>query len=40
MTAKFLEALGAEGVDVSFAEAPGAPRKGVVDRAVTGAGSG
>ena len=40
MTAEFLEALGAEGVDVSFAEAPGAPRKGVVDRAVTGAGSG
>lgn len=40
MTAKFLEALGAEGVNVSFAEVPGALQKGVVDCAVTGSGSG
>ncbi len=40
MTAKFLEALGAEGVNVSFAEVPGALQRGVVDCAVTGAGSG
>ena len=40
MTAKFLEALGAEGVNVSFSEVPGAEQKGVVDCAVTGAGSG
>lgn len=40
MTANFLEALGAEGVNVSFAEVPGALQKGVVDCAVTGAGSG
>src|SRR6056297_3508926 len=40
MTAKFLEALGAEGVNVGFAEVPGALQKGVVDCAVTGAGSG
>lgn len=40
MTAKFLEALGAEGVSVSFGEVPGALQKGVVDCAVTGAGSG
>ena len=40
MTAKFLEALGAEGVNVSFAEVPGALQKGVVECAVTGAGSG
>jgi TRAP-type C4-dicarboxylate transport system substrate-binding protein len=40
MTAKFLESLGAEGVNVSFAEVPGALQKGVVDCAVTGAGSG
>ena len=40
MTAKFLEALGAEGVNVNFAEVPGALQKGVVDCAVTGAGSG
>jgi TRAP-type C4-dicarboxylate transport system substrate-binding protein len=32
--------LGAEGVNVSFAEVPGALQKGVVDCAVTGAGSG
>lgn len=40
MTAKFLEALGAEGVNVSFAEVPGALQNGVVDCAITGAGSG
>lgn len=40
MTAKLLDALGAEGVNVSFAEVPGALQKGVVDCAVTGAGSG
>ena len=40
MTAKFLDALGAEGINVSFAEVPGALQKGVVDCAVTGAGSG
>ena len=40
MTAKLLEALGAEGVNVSFAEVPGALQNGVVDCAVTGAGSG
>ena len=40
MTAKFLEALGAEGINVSFSEVPGALQKGVVDCAVTGAGSG
>jgi len=40
MTAKFLEALGAEGITVAFSEVPGALQKGVVDCAVTGAGSG
>lgn len=40
MTAKLLEALGAEGVNVGFGEVPGALQKGVVDCAVTGAGSG
>lgn len=40
MTAKFLDALGAEGVNISFGEVPGALQKGVVDCAVTGAGSG
>lgn len=40
MTALLLEALGAEGVNVSFAEVPGALQNGVVDCAVTGAGSG
>ena len=40
MTAKFLDALGAEGINVSFGEVPGALQKGVVDCAVTGAGSG
>ena len=40
MTAKLLEALGAEGVNVSVSEVPGALQNGVVDCAVTGAGSG
>ncbi|WP_108662451.1 TRAP transporter substrate-binding protein [Acuticoccus kandeliae] len=40
MTTKFLEALGAEGVNVAFSEVPGALQRGVVDCAVTGAGSG
>ncbi|MGF1619741.1 MAG: TRAP transporter substrate-binding protein [Rhodomicrobiaceae bacterium] len=40
MTAKFLEALGAEGVNINFSEVPGALQRGVVDCAVTGAGSG
>ncbi|MEP4196995.1 MAG: TRAP transporter substrate-binding protein [Aliishimia sp.] len=40
MTALFLESLGAEGVNVSFSEVPGALQNGVVDCAVTGAGSG
>ncbi len=40
MTAKLLEALGAEGVNIAFSEVPGALQKGVVDCAVTGAGSG
>ena len=40
MTAKLLDALGAEGVNVSFGEVPGALQNGVVDCAVTGAGSG
>lgn len=40
MTALLLEALGAEGVSVSFGEVPGALQTGTVDCAVTGAGSG
>lgn len=40
MTALLLEELGAEGVTLSFAEVPGALQRGVVDCAVTGAGSG
>jgi len=40
MTAKLLEALGAESVSVGFGEVPGALQRGVVDCAVTGAGSG
>ena len=40
MTAKFLEALGAEGVNVGFGEVPGALQRGMVDCAITGAGSG
>jgi len=38
MTGKLLEALGAEAVNVSFGEVPGALQRGVVDCAVTGAG--
>ncbi len=40
MTAKFLEALGAEGVNVGFGEVPGALQRGGVDCAITGAGAG
>ncbi|MBL4786436.1 MAG: TRAP transporter substrate-binding protein [Cohaesibacteraceae bacterium] len=40
MTAKLLEALGAEGVTIGFGEVPGALQRGVVDCAITGAGSG
>lgn len=40
MTAKFLEALNAQSVNISFGEVPGALQRGVIDCAVTGAGSG
>lgn len=40
MTTQFLEALGAEGVALAFGEVPGALERGVIDCAVTGAGSG
>jgi TRAP-type C4-dicarboxylate transport system substrate-binding protein len=40
MTTLFLEALGAEGVTMAFSEVPGALERGVIDCAVTGAGSG
>ena len=40
MTTDFLEALGATGVNISFSEVPGALQRGVIDCAVTGAGSG
>lgn len=40
MTTKFLEALGAEGVNIAFSEVPGSLERGVIDCAVTGAGSG
>ncbi|WBU57490.1 TRAP transporter substrate-binding protein [Paracoccus sediminicola] len=40
MTTKFLEALGAEGINVAFSEVPGALERSVIDCAVTGAGSG
>lgn len=40
MTTKFLEALGASGVNVAFSEVPGALERGVIDCAVTGSGSG
>jgi len=40
MTTKFLEALGAEGINVAFSEVPGALERGVIDCAVTGSGSG
>lgn len=40
MTTKFLEALGAEGVNIAFSEVPGSLERAVIDCAVTGAGSG
>ena len=40
MTAKFLEALDAQSVNIAFGEVPGALQRGVIDCAVTGAGSG
>jgi TRAP-type C4-dicarboxylate transport system substrate-binding protein len=40
MTSLFLEALGAEGLTMDFAEVPGSLERGVIDCAVTGAGSG
>ncbi|WP_274425147.1 TRAP transporter substrate-binding protein [Chelativorans sp. YIM 93263] len=40
MTTNFIEALGAEGINVAFSEVPGALERGVIDCAVTGAGSG
>ncbi|MXN17786.1 C4-dicarboxylate ABC transporter substrate-binding protein [Pseudooceanicola sp. GBMRC 2024] len=40
MTTKFLEALGAQGVNISFSEVPGALQRGVIDCAITGSGSG
>ncbi|SIT04690.1 TRAP transporter substrate-binding protein [Paracoccus saliphilus] len=40
MTTKFLEALGAEGVNIAFSEVPGSLERSVIDCAVTGAGSG
>ncbi|WP_413692262.1 TRAP transporter substrate-binding protein [Psychromonas sp. KJ10-2] len=40
MTAKFLEALDAQSVNIGFGEVPGALQRGVIDCAVTGAGSG
>lgn len=40
MTTQFLNALGAEGINVSFGEVPGALERGVVDCAVTGVGTG
>lgn len=40
MTAKLLEALGAQSVNIGFGEVPGALQRGVIDCAVTGIGSG
>ncbi|MBO0662584.1 TRAP transporter substrate-binding protein [Jiella sp. MQZ9-1] len=40
MAAILLEKLGAEGITMSFSEVPGALERGVIDCAVTGAGSG
>lgn len=40
MTTMFLEALGAEGINIAFSEVPGSLERGVIDCAVTGAGSG
>ncbi|MGD8429459.1 MAG: TRAP transporter substrate-binding protein [Ectothiorhodospiraceae bacterium] len=39
-TAEFLEAIGAEGITLSFSEVPGALQRGVIDCAVTGSLSG
>ncbi|MGF1529470.1 MAG: TRAP transporter substrate-binding protein [Candidatus Competibacterales bacterium] len=39
-TAEFVEALGAEGITMSFSEVPGALERGVVDCAITGSLSG
>ena len=40
MTTTLLNALGAEGVNIAFSEVPGALQRGVIDCAITGAGSG
>ncbi|TVR06834.1 MAG: C4-dicarboxylate ABC transporter substrate-binding protein [Salinarimonadaceae bacterium] len=40
MTTQFIEALGGEGVNLAFGEVPGALQNGVIDCAITGAGSG
>ncbi|MEM1384632.1 MAG: TRAP transporter substrate-binding protein [Pseudomonadota bacterium] len=40
LTTKFLDALGAEGVNVGFSEVPGALQRGVVDCAITGSSAG
>lgn len=40
MTTQFLEALGAEGINLAFSEVPGALERGIVGCAITGAGSG
>ena len=40
MTTLFLQELGAEGITMAFSEVPGALERGVIDCAVTGAGSG
>ncbi|MGJ3265616.1 MAG: TRAP transporter substrate-binding protein [Salinarimonas sp.] len=40
MTTQFLQALGAEGINLAFSEVPGALERGIVDCAITGAGSG
>lgn len=40
MTTSLLNALGAEGVNIAFSEVPGALQRGVIDCAITGAGSG
>lgn len=40
MTTTLLDALGAQGVNIAFSEVPGALQRGVIDCAITGAGSG
>lgn len=40
MTTQLLEALGAEGINIALSEVPGSLERGVIDCAVTGAGSG